>query len=225
MDTLSHQPMARGMNKRQFLGAGGLYLVTPDRPDDGRLIDEVAALLPLGVAMLQLRNKSASDAARRRQAERLLALCRQYQVPLVINDDWRLALAVGADGVHLGRDDDDPGEVRLAAGEELVIGVSCYGDICRAQRAAALGADYLAFGAMFASATKPQAPVVPLEVLRSAQELALPTVAIGGITPDNAYLPLSAGARFIAVVGAVFDAPDPAAAMCNFMTSFREHKK
>ena len=210
------------MNKGEFLAAGGLYLITPDCTDEDRLFELVSSVLPSGVAVLQLRNKRATKAELARRAEGLLALCRQHQVPLVINDDWQLAVAIGADGVHLGRDDADPAQVRCEVGPGLVIGVSCYGDLGRAQRAAAAGADYLAFGAMFASATKPLAPIVAAAVLRAAQRFSLPTVAIGGITPDNAHLPLSAGAQFLAVVGAVFDAPDPVVAVRKFNTCIRE---
>ena len=126
----------------------GLYLVTPDQADGGALFAAVAALLPARPALVQYRNKLADAPQRRVQAERLLALCRRAGVPLVINDDLPLALAIGADGVHLGRDDGDPAAARRALGSGRILGISCYNEWPRAAAGAAAGVDYLAFGAM-----------------------------------------------------------------------------
>lgn len=133
-------------------------------------------------------------------------------MPLVINDDLALALAVGADGVHLGRDDGDPAEARRALGPGRILGVSCYDEWARAEVGAAAGVDYLAFGAVYPSPTKPHAPRAGLELLvRAKRELGLPVVAIGGITLDNAPPLIAAGASLLAVISDVFSAPDPAA--------------
>ena len=190
----------------------GLYLVTPDMADGDALFAAVAALLRARPALVQYRNKLADAAARRDQAARLLALCRGAGVPLIINDDLALALAIGADGVHLGRDDGDPAEARRALGPGRILGVSCYDEWARAEAGAAAGVDYLAFGAVYPSPTKPHAPRAGLELLSRAKgELGLPVAAIGGITLGNAPPLIAAGASLLAVISDVFSAPDPAA--------------
>jgi thiamine-phosphate pyrophosphorylase len=189
----------------------GLYLVTPDEADGARLFARVAPLLA-EAACLQYRNKAAAPDLRLRQARALRALCVQSGVPLIINDDVELAAAVAADGVHLGEHDAAIGDARRRLGAEAIIGVSCYDDLARAQRAAAAGADYVAFGAFFSSTTKPNARRATPDLLRQASVLGLPRVAIGGITPENAALVIAAGADLVAVIGGVFDAPDPVAA-------------
>lgn len=201
----------------------GLYLLTPDETDTGRLLERVALVLGEGVAMLQLRNKHAdADAAlRRAQALALLPLCRAHGTPLVINDDWRLAADIGADGAHLGAQDGDLAEARARLGPKAILGASCYDDLQLALRARAAGASYLAFGAFFASGSKPQARRAPLGLLAQARAFGLPTVAIGGITPDNARQVIAAGADFVAVIAAVFDASDPAASVRAFHSCFR----
>jgi thiamine-phosphate pyrophosphorylase len=189
----------------------GLYLVTPDEPDGDHLLARVAPLLA-EASCLQYRNKAADADVRLRQARALRALCAMGGVPLIINDDVELAAAVGADGVHLGEHDAAIGDARMRLGAAAIIGVSCYDDLARARHAAAAGADYLAFGACFASPTKPNARRATPELLRQAAVLGLPRVAIGGITPENAALVVAAGADLIAVISGVFDAPDPVAA-------------
>jgi thiamine-phosphate pyrophosphorylase len=195
----------------------GLYLVTPDEPDTARLLLRVLPLLPLGPALLQYRNKAAPPAKRREQALALLGVCRRAGVPLIVNDDAALAHEIGAAGVHLGRDDGQVAAARKVLGADAIIGASCYDDLDRAAAAAAAGADYLAFGAMYDSTSKPQARRAPLSVLRDAARFGLPRVAIGGLTPDNAAPVLEAGADFLAVIGAVFDAADPPAATRAFL--------
>jgi thiamine-phosphate pyrophosphorylase len=190
----------------------GLYLVTPDWSDTGALAAAVADVLQARPALVQYRNKNADPSLKREQAVRLLALCRQAGVPLVLNDDLALALEIGADGVHLGRDDGDPAEARRALGAERILGVSCYGEWPRAVAGAAAGVDYVAFGAMYPSATKPAAVPAPLDILtRAKRELGLPVAAIGGITLDNAPALIEAGADLLAVISDVFAAPAPAA--------------
>ncbi|HRH72455.1 thiamine phosphate synthase [Zoogloea sp.] len=190
----------------------GLYLVTPELADTGALLGAVARVLSARPAIVQYRSKLVDPALRREQASRLLALCRQARIPLVINDDLALALEIGADGAHLGRDDGDLAGARKALGPARILGASCYGEWARAEAAVAAGVDYVAFGAMFPSSTKPQAPLAPLEMLtRAKAEFGLPVAAIGGITLDNAPLLIAAGADLPAVISDVFSAPDPAA--------------
>lgn len=197
----------------------GLYLLTPDEIDTARLLARVAPVLP-HATWLQYRNKRADDALRRTQVQALLPLCRATGVPLIVNDDWRLAADAGADGAHLGRDDGALGEARAALGEEAILGASCYADIARAQTAVAAGASYVAFGAFFPSPTKPDAPLANKALLRDASLPPVPRVAIGGITPDNARQLAAAGADLVAVISGVFDARHPAAAARAYRAAF-----
>ena len=196
----------------------GLYAITPDETDGSRLEQSVRTLFAAAAsncAALQYRNKSAGDAIRREQALRLAALARSSGVPFIVNDDVRLAIAVGADGVHLGRDDGDLDAARAALRGKL-LGVSCYDSIAAARSAVAAGADYLAFGSVFPSATKPGAVRAPLRLFAEAKTFGVPLVAIGGITPQNAHEVLRAGADALAVISALFDAPDLAARAREF---------
>lgn len=207
------------MNSPSPWPSRGLYLITPDDADTERLLGRVAAALSAGPALLQYRNKDATPALRRKQAEALLPLCRAAGVPLVVNDDWRLALEIGAEGAHLGEHDGDLAAARAAA-PGLVLGASCYDDPDRARRAAAAGAHYLAFGAFHPSGTKPNARRAHPSLLKDSAGLGLPRVAIGGITPDNAPSLVAAGADFIAVVGGVFGPDDPAEAVRAYRRAF-----
>lgn len=189
----------------------GVYLITPDDPDGDRLLERVSAVLPARPALLQYRNKRADAAQRRDQAERLQALCERDGVPLIINDDWRLAATIGAAGVHLGEDDGDLAAVRRQC-PSLILGASCYDSLDRARQARDAGADYLAFGAFFATHTKITTRLATADLLAAAASLGSPRVAIGGITADNAAALIAAGADMVAVVGGVFSADDPLAA-------------
>lgn len=190
----------------------GLYLVTPDHADGGALLAALAAVLPARPALVQYRSKLQDAGLRREQAAAALALCRGAGIPLLVNDDLDLALAIAADGVHLGREDGDLAAARQALGPKRLLGASCYGEWERAVAAARAGVDYVAFGAMFPSATKPLAPVAPLALLtRAKAELGLPVAAIGGINLDNVSTLIAAGADLPAVISDVFSAPDPAA--------------
>jgi thiamine-phosphate pyrophosphorylase len=208
------------MNPATLWPRRGLYLITPDEPDTARLLARVAPLLGPGVALLQYRNKQADGELRREQAQALLAASREAGVPLIVNDDWRLAAELGAEGAHLGADDGQLRDAREALGPRAILGASCYDDLARAERAAGEGASYLAFGTFFSSGTKPLARRAGLSLLRDARRFGLPTVAIGGISPDNAGIVLAAGADLVAVIGAVFDAPDPLAATRAILSCF-----
>ena len=188
----------------------GLYVITPDDADSSRLEDRVRALLAAAAqdcAALQYRNKTASAALRMEQARRLALLARASAVSFIINDDVELAAAVDADGVHLGGDDGDIDTARRALPGKL-LGVSCYDSIAAARAAVAAGADYVAFGSVFPSGTKPGAVRAPLRLFREAGALGVPLVAIGGITLENAAGVLDAGADALAVISALFDAPE-----------------
>ena len=183
----------------------GLYAVTPDDLLLPRLSAIVGAALKGGVRLVQYRNKIAAAALRRAQAAELLRICRAAGAKLIVNDDLALALEIGADGVHLGRDDGKLAEARVALGKDKILGVSCYNEIARAEAAASVGANYIAFGAMFASRTRPDAIRAPLSLLTEAKHFGVPIAAIGGITLGNAGSVIQAGADMVAVITDLFD--------------------
>ncbi len=186
----------------------GVYALTPECVDTEKLLQMVEAALKGGAAAVQYREKTGDVALRHEQASELLPLCRRYGVPLVINDDLRLADLTDADGVHLGREDASLREARIILGPKKIIGISCYQNLELARQAQADGADYVAFGSFYPSPTKPQAQRAHLQLLHDAAGLSVPVVAIGGITADNAAEAIEAGADSIAVISALFDAPD-----------------
>jgi thiamine-phosphate pyrophosphorylase len=186
----------------------GLYAITPDIADTDALLRKVEQALEAGVAMLQYRNKMISKDKRLLQAKELAPLARGYGVPFIVNDDVEIALAVGANGAHVGRDDGD----LTAARSQLagrILGASCYNDLEKAREAVRAGADYVAFGSVFPSPTKPDAVRAPLSLF--ANDLGVPLCAIGGITLQNAPALIAAGASLLAVITDLFDAPDIAA--------------
>jgi thiamine-phosphate pyrophosphorylase len=186
----------------------GLYAITAQRyPDSARLVHEVREALEGGAAMIQFRDKSGDQDWRETVGEQLLSVCTDFEAPLIINDDIGLAVKIGAAGVHLGEEDEDTGSARSKLGQEGIIGVSCYDSMRRAHEAVRSGADYLAFGSVFPSSTKPCAVACPLEILRKARTLGVPVVAIGGITPENGRAVVDAGADGLAVISGVFNAP------------------
>lgn len=192
--------------------AHGLYLVTPDSDDSSTLLERVAPLLP-HAACLQYRNKRALDPTQRLlEAHSLRVLCAEAGVCFIVNDDPLLARQVEADGVHLGQGDGEVAAARRLLGDARCIGVTCHDQWPLARQAVAEGADYVAFGAMFPSTTKPDAPRATPQLFMRAAALGVPKVAIGGITPDNAGQAMAAGADLAAVIAGVFDAPDPLAA-------------
>ena len=201
----------------------GLYAITPDEADSARLASRVRAALeasePAGWAALQYRNKAAGPALRLEQARLLGALARARGVPFIVNDDLELAISTGADGVHLGRNDGDLASARRRLPGKL-LGVSCYDSLAAARVAVAAGADYVAFGSVFASATKPAAVRAPLALFREARALGVPVVAIGGIRLENAAEVLQAGADALAVISDLFDASDVAARSRAFVGLF-----
>lgn len=191
----------------------GIYALTPETADTAFLLTQVEAALVGGVAAVQYRDKSGDVARRHEQASELVTLCRQFGVPLIINDDLRLADLCDADGVHLGREDGTVREARIILGKHKLIGASCYQDVELALAAQAAGASYVAFGSFFPSSTKPEAGRADTALLRTATAaIQLPIVAIGGITLANASSLLDAGADSLAVLSALFGAPDVRAA-------------
>ncbi len=197
----------------------GLYAVTPEWNDTDRLADAVEAALRGGAAAVQYRHKDAAAPLALEQARRLLALCQAYRRPLIINDSVDLMLACDADGVHLGRDDADPFQVRERLGPDRIIGVSCYDDFDRALALRGI-ADYLAFGSVFLSQVKPGAVRAPLSLFQRGAAVGLPMVAIGGIDATNADQVIAAGAQALAVISGVFAAADPQQAAAAIAARF-----
>ena len=190
--------------------ARGLYAITSAADvDPDRLVSRVGAAIDGGAVMIQYRAKARTDRERRTAAARLLGLCRARRVPLIVNDDPILAAEVGADGVHVGRDDGDVRSARRIVGSRSIVGTSCYDRLDLALAAADDGATYVAFGSFFASPTKPHAVPAPTGLLSSARDrLDVPVVAIGGITADNGTSLIEAGARFLAAIDGVFGGDD-----------------
>jgi len=200
----------------------GLYAITPQTSKTTPpLMEQVTQAIAGGARLIQYRNKGGDPAERLHTAQSLLVVCRAATVPLIINDDLDLVARVGADGVHLGRADPDPRGARSLLGPGAIIGVSCYARLQRALHAQAIGADYVAFGRFFPSATKPLAvQTTPELLLRARRHLTIPLVAIGGITPENGRLLISAGADMLATVDAVFGRSDIRAAAAAFDALF-----
>ena len=202
----------------------GLYAITPGTADTASLVARSRMALEGGARLLQYRAKAADPAAALDQARALAAECRRAGALFIVNDSIDLALAAGADGVHVGRDD-----AGIAAARERlpkgIVGVSCYADPELARAAAAAGADYVAIGSVYPSRTKPGAVRAPLEAIAAAGRASgLPVAAIGGIAPANAAAVVRAGADMLAVVSALFDAPDVRAAARAITRTF-EHEE
>ena len=201
----------------------GLYAITPDEADTDLLLAKVEAALQGGISVLQYRNKQASYKLQTQQASAILPLCKQYQVPFIINDSIELCLALNADGVHIGADDGNIAEVKARLGANKILGASCYNRFDLALSAQQAGATYVAFGACFASSTKPHAPVASLDLFKQAKaQLHIPAVAIGGITLTNAPSVIQAGADSIAVINAIFNADGVKLAAQQFAYLFKE---
>lgn len=204
------------------LRIAGLYAIADTQYlDDTRLLPAVAQAIAGGARLIQYRDKKHVAADRARQATKLATFCRQHDVLFIINDDVDLAQQVHAHGVHLGQKDISLAQARAQLGQQAIIGVSCYNELARAIQAQNAGADYVAFGSFFPSRTKPQAVRAGLELLCEAkQNLRIPVVAIGGITPENGAHLLAAGADALAVIEGVFGQTDVRAAARRYTQLF-----
>ena len=201
----------------------GLYAITPEAAADD-LLAGVAAVLAGGCRLLQFRDKHSPMAERVARARALRALTRRHGARLIINDDLALAMLVDADGLHLGAGDGDLCAARAVLGRDRILGASCYADFAAAEAAVAAGADYVAFGAVYPSPTKPEAACAPLALFaRARRELPVRCCAIGGITHANAPAVLAAGADLLAVITDLFTAPDIAARAAQYQRLFEEH--
>ena len=200
----------------------GLYLVTPDWDDTGRLLHATGQALDGGAALVQYRHKTASAALRREQAGALLALCRRHGRQLVINDHLELCMALDADGVHVGGTDAPLAAVRAALGPDKIVGASCYGEFALAQAAQDAGASYVAFGGFYPSRVKVyEACTPPHLVVRAGMRLRVPVVVIGGMTVENARPLVGLGADMVAAISSVYLAGDVLAEARAFTQLFK----
>jgi thiamine-phosphate pyrophosphorylase len=199
----------------------GLYLVTPNWNDTDRLLAATEAGLCGGAILVQYRHKDADAALRMEQGRALLALCRRYRVPLVVNDHLDLCVALDADGVHLGGADGDLARARQVLRPDKIVGASCYGELALAVAAEQAGASYAAFGGFYPSPVKKYDFVTQPDLLDQARvAVSLPLVVIGGMTPENAAPLVARGAQLVAAITSVYSAPDPQVAAHQFARLF-----
>lgn len=199
----------------------GLYLVTPDWDDTEALIKATEIALTVGVGLLQYRHKTASGELRLEQASALLTLCRQHNVPFIVNDHIDLCIALDADGIHVGGTDASVAVVRTLIGKDKILGASCYGDFSLAEQAQIAGASYVAFGGFYPSRVKKYEVSTPASIVSKAKaELTVPVCVIGGMTPENAKPLLKEGADMVAAISSVYSAADIATAVREFAALF-----
>lgn len=185
----------------------GLYAITDEAlTPKSTLVSQVEQALEAGAKVIQLRDKSSTDEELEYVARALQTLCDEHKATFFINDRVQLAKKIGADGVHVGFTDQTVKETREEVGDQMLIGVSCYGDVDRAKQAVKDGANYVAFGAFFPSKTKPKADVVSKEVIFQAKaELDVPVCVIGGINRKNIHEILSFQPDMYALVSDIFE--------------------
>ncbi len=199
----------------------GLYLVTPDWDDTDALIKATETALSVGVGLLQYRHKTANGELRLEQASALLKLCRQHNVPFIINDYIDLCITLDADGIHVGGTDASVAVVRTLIGKDKILGASCYGDFALAEQAQIAGASYVAFGGFYPSRVKKYEVSTPASIVSKAKsQLTLPVCVIGGMTPDNAKPLVKEGADMVAAISSVYSADDIATAVREFAALF-----
>ena len=205
----------------------GLYAITDPTLGEGeRLYAQVEAAILGGARTIQYRDKSGDQSKRLEEATQLLALCHTHNIPLIINDDLALARQIKADGVHLGCDDIHLQQARRELGRSAIIGISCYNSLQQACDAESAGADYVAFGRFFTSATKPHAVKADIDLLKQAKKrLQVPVVAIGGITPENGAQLVQAGADMLAVIQGIFAQPDIHHTCRQFAKLFEDYQR
>ena len=211
------------MQNRKGSKLHGLYAITPDGLSGDRLLADVEAALSGGCRIVQFRDKTGAMPERVARARALRQLTRRFGARLLINDDIALCTLIDADGVHLGQEDGNLRAARAILGPQRILGASCYADFAAAEAAAAAGVDYVAFGAVYPSPTKPTAARAGLDLFsRSRATLATPSCAIGGITLANTPALIAAGADLLAVITDLFSAPDIAARATAYQRLFEE---
>lgn len=202
----------------------GLYAITPDSEDTNDLLDKTQQALAGGARCIQYRNKSADDILRKKQAGLLLQLCRKYEVPLIINDHIDLVIELDTDGVHVGRNDISVSDARKLLKQGKIVGASCYDNLSLALDAEKQGADYVAFGALFPSVTKPDATSVSVSLINQArQTITTPIVGIGGIRLTNAAMVIDNGCDAIAVCSDLYQAKNIKLKAAHYAQLFTEN--
>jgi len=198
--------------------AKGLYVITEhEHLQFTELLAITERVLQTGIVALQYRHKQAGVEQKYAEARQLQALCNRYATLFIINDDIDLAIEIKSDGVHVGREDLSCAVTRGRVGNDMLIGVSCYSELDRADAAVSTGADYLAFGAMFPTSSKTDTTTATPDLITIAkQRYNLPVVAIGGITPENCRPVLQAGADLLAVISSVYLADHPVTVINHF---------
>jgi thiamine-phosphate pyrophosphorylase len=201
----------------------GIYAITDcANLCDDELLIKTKIILKAGVSLLQYRNKTQNQQQKKELALKLQSLCHQYNTPFIINDDVELAKDITADGIHLGRDDEDIAKAREILGNKI-IGISCYNDLNRALSAEKAGADYVAFGSIFLSVTKPGAIQASLELVQQARStLSIPIVAIGGITPENAKPLIEIKVDYLAVINGLYSSTDTSNSIQSYNKLFNQ---
>jgi len=196
----------------------GLYIVTPDWDDTEKLLEVTEKALKGGAALVQYRHKTAKEAQLREQAIALQKLCKQYDVPFIINDYVDLCIELDADGIHVGGTDESVASVREKVGANKIIGASCYGEMDLARKAQKEGASYVAFGGFYPSRVKKYAVTTPISIVADAKKelLNMPSCAIGGITLENAVPLVQQGVDMISGISSVYRVDDPESAARAF---------
>ncbi|MFT5395320.1 MAG: thiamine-phosphate pyrophosphorylase [Gammaproteobacteria bacterium] len=199
----------------------GVYAITDcENITVDELLSKTESILSVGVALFQYRNKTEDQRKKRTLALELQSLCKKYKTPFIINDDLKLTKEIAADGLHLGQHDTDIETARGVLGDKI-IGISCYNDFNRAVIAEQSGADYIAFGSFFPSATKPDAAKANIELIIKSKEIFnIPVVAIGGITPENGKQLINAKVDFLAVINGVYSTDDAASSTLAYNNLF-----
>lgn len=201
----------------------GLYAITPELENTGNLLDKTRQVLEGGAQLIQYRNKSANRILLKEQAGLLLQLCREYTVPLIINDYLDLTIEIGADGLHVGQHDAAIAKARNQLGGDKIIGASCYNNLNLALQAEKEGVDYVAFGAFFPSLTKPNTVSVTMNLIAEAKnKITVPIVGIGGIRLTNAKKIIQSGCAAIAVCNNLFQSVNIKAKAAQYAQLFAE---
>jgi thiamine-phosphate pyrophosphorylase len=204
----------------------GLYLVVDPTIPRVKLLEIVGKALRGGVDIIQLWSSGEESFNISELAQDLLSLAKQYNAPLIINNDLKLAKQVGADGVHFDAYDVPPAEVKQVLGEESIVGYTLGNDLSKLKWAESVGADYVSFCSIFPTSSVTQCEIVPIESVKLAKSISkLPVFASGGITLGNVHLVLEAGADGVAVISAILKASDPELAARSFKEAIRRYRQ
>ena len=199
----------------------GLYIVTPDWDDTDKLVNATAQAIEGGATLVQYRHKTADAVLRKQQATALLQVCRQHQVPFIINDYVDLCLELDADGIHVGGTDASVAAVRAQVGADKIVGASCYGTLQLGHDAWQAGASYVAFGGFYPSRVKKyEFKTEPAIVAESKRESPVPVVVIGGMTQDNCLPLIAQGCDMVAAISSVYMTQDVKGAAEQFAALF-----